>query len=163
MTGYHQGAGLDTQDHHRAYHQRRCRISRNPQRQQGDEGRLRPGIIGRLGTRDPRRMSLAESFGMFGDLLFDRVRGERREGRTPAWKNAEQAADDGAPDGSRPRFLELLPAGVQRPHLACEADAFLAQFQVADDLGETKHAHGHRSKINAVLQLQDTEVVTRYP
>ena len=78
LARHHLRAGLDAVDGHRADHQRHHRVGRNAQRQQRNEGGLRAGVVGALRPRHAFDRALAEARRILGDLLFERVGGERR-------------------------------------------------------------------------------------
>ena len=95
VLGHHQRPGDDAVDGHGADHQRHHRIGRDAERQQRDEGGLRAGIVGGLGAGHALDGAAAEAGRVLGELLLQRVGGERRQHRAVAGQDAEHRAEPG--------------------------------------------------------------------
>ena len=102
------GPGNDAVDGHRADHQRHHRIRRNAEREQRNERGLRAGIVGALGSGHALDGAAAEAARILGELLLERVGGERPEHRAVAGQDAEDRADDRAAQHGLVGLLEVV-------------------------------------------------------
>ena len=104
------GPGHDAVDGHGADHQRHHGVGRDAEREQRNEGGLRAGVVGRFRPGDALDGAAAEARGILGELLLQRVGGERPEhgavagqqarGATPRQRAAQRS---GQPTAGGPR------------------------------------------------------------
>ena len=101
---------------------------------------------------------MTERLGLARDLLLDRVGRKRRQQRAAAGQDAEQRAETGAAC-DRPQALPQVGEGRHHPADAGDDDLPLggALFEVVDDLGDAKHAHGERGEADAFGEGRDAE------
>ncbi len=142
---------------HGAHHQRHHRVGRDAQREQRDEGRLRAGVVGGLRTRHALDGAAAEARGVLGELLLERVGGERPEHRAVARQQAQNRSEQRAARDRGSGLLEVLAARQQLADRPVHDVAGLRALQIAQDLREAEHAHGEDGDIEAVGDLGPAE------
>ncbi len=145
-------------DGHGADHQRHHRVRRDAEREQRDERGLRGGIIRAFRRRHALDRAAAEPRRILGDLLLEGVGRERRDHRAAAGQDAQDRPEDRAA-GDRPgRVDQVLARRHQAGDLLADDVAVLGRdFEVADDLRKSEHAHGDVGEADAVRQLGDVE------
>ena len=96
---------------------------------------------------------------MLGDLLLERVGGERRDHRAAARQDAEDRAEHrAARDRAGANRLRSCARRHQAGDLGLHDVAALGrQLEIAHDLGEAEHAHRDVDEADAVGQLRDVE------
>ena len=146
----------DAVDGHGADHQGHHRVGRDAEREQRNEGRLGAGVVGRLGPRHALDGAASEARGVLGELLLQRVGGERAEHGAVAGQQAEQASPGTCRARSAWRALpEVLAIGQQIADGSMHDVARLLRLEVAQDLGKAEHAHGETAtSMPSAISLQ---------
>ena len=91
-------------------------FGRDPQGEQGDERGLRPGVVRRLGPGHALDGPSAEAARVAGELLLQRVGGERPEHRPVPGEDAQHRAQQRPSDDGTRRLAELrTDPGSNRP------------------------------------------------
>ena len=142
---------------HRADHQRHHCVFRDAERKQGNERRLRSGIVGRFRSSNALNCALSESARILRQFFLERISAERCKHGTPAREQAQDRTDARAAEHGRPRILELLLGEPKTADFGGNEFALLRALEVGEDLGEAEQAHGDAYDAQTVDELRDAE------
>ena len=145
-------------DGHGTHHQRHHRIGRDAQGQQGDEGGLRTGIVGRFRSCHTADIALTERHftGLELRFLLDGVGCKSGQQGPATRQDAEDGAQSRATQNGGDHQFDVRQGGEQALHFGgVNLAVFFGLRQVGDDLAVAKHAHGNHHKANAIGEFRD--------